>query len=164
MRPPKPDGIPAEHASDEQRIRATAVALLARREHSRHELLTKLVRRGYDEAACERVVEDLAGRALVSDRRFVESFLAHRSGRGQGPVRIRAELRERGVDSSAIEDAIDSAEVHWTALAASVRRRRFGAALPKDFAARAKQARFLQYRGFTQDQIRAAMGGEDDES
>ncbi len=77
-------------------------------------------------------------------------------------MRIRMELRERGIESTAIDQALDEAEANWVESARAARRRRFGAKPPADFRERAKQARFLQYRGFSSEQIRAALGpGED---
>lgn len=153
-----------EGDSDPGRIEATAVRLLARREHSTEELKRKLRSRGYDADVVAAVVEKLGSKRLVSDDRFTASRLRHHSGRGQGPVRIRADLRQQGIADDMIETQFSNTEVDWNRLAADVRRRRFGDAPPGSLSERAKQARFLQYRGFTADQIRAAFGdGRSDE-
>jgi regulatory protein len=73
------------------------------------------------------------------------------------------DLREKGVDGEAIDQAFENAETDWVAAAREARRRKFGAALPADIRERARQARFLRYRGFSPDQIRAALGAIDDE-
>jgi len=79
-------------------------------------------------------------------------------------VRIRMELRERGVADADIDEALETAAEDWSAIARDARRRRFGAAGPADWPERARQSRFLQYRGFSAEQIRAALGpGEDTE-
>jgi regulatory protein len=135
----------------------TAVRLLARREHSVEELRRKLLVRGHPEAAVVTVLARLEAKRLVSDDRFVASFVRHHAQRGQGPVRIRAELRQQGIGPEVADTAIEDAEVDWMSQAAAVRRRKFGAAAPRAAAERAKQSRFLQYRGFSSDQIRAAM-------
>lgn len=135
----------------------TAVRLLARREHSVEELRRKLLVRGHSEPAVAAVIARLEARRLVSDERFVASFIHHHAQRGQGPVRIRAELRQQGIPPDVADIAIEDAEVDWKSQAAAVRRRKFGAGVPRVPAERAKQARFLQYRGFSSDQIRAAM-------
>ena len=99
---------------------------------------------------------------MQSDARYAEQYVAQRAARGYGPARIRAELRERGVTDADIDEALDGAAEDWAAIARDTRRRRFGAAGPADFRERARQGRFLQYRGFTSEQIRAALGpGED---
>lgn len=142
-------------------VQTAALRLLARREHSSEELKRKLLAKGHPAEAVTAVVTALSGKRLVSDDRFVASYVHHHATRGQGPVRIRAELRHHGVSDSAIEEKLDSAEVDWNRLAAQVRARKFGAGRPASLAARAKQARFLQYRGFTAEQIRAALQSSD---
>jgi regulatory protein len=134
-----------------------AVRLLARREHSTEELRRKLAAKGHPASSIEAVLDKLSRKKLLSDERFAASYVHHHARRGQGPVRIRAELRQQGVAESQIEQEVGAAECDWNALAAEVRRRKFGEELPKTAAERAKQARFLQYRGFNSDQIRAAL-------
>jgi regulatory protein len=72
-------------------------------------------------------------------------------------------LREKGVDSETVEQAFGTTGTDWIQAAREARRRKFGPDLPADARARAKQARFLQYRGFSSDQIRAALGPGEDE-
>lgn len=143
-------------------VEAVAVRLLARREHSRHELARKLAARGVPEELVASVLARLAERHLQSDDRYAESLVTSRAGRGQGPVRIRRELGERGVASEAVEQALAGAGQDWFDLARQVRRRRFGAAVPSDWKSRAQQSRFLEYRGFTGEQIRHALGGDEE--
>jgi regulatory protein len=156
-KPKKPEG---EDASDPARIRAVALRLLVRREHSVQEITSKLTSRGYQREAVATVVAALAAENLLSDNRFVEEFVASRARRGSGPVKIRDELRGRGVDETLVETVLMEQAESWAANAASVRRKRFGAALPRDYAERARQARFLQQRGFSMDAIRAALEGD----
>ena len=92
---------------------------------------------------------------LLAEQRFADSFVRSRIARGQGPVRIRLELGQRGVESG--DAALLAAECDWTDLARDVRSKRFGADLPASYADRARQARFLQYRGFTAEQIQDAL-------
>lgn len=150
--------------ADAKTVEAAAVRLLAPREHSTEELRRKLLSKGYPAEAIESVIQKLAGKRLVSDERFTSSFVHHRAKRGQGPVRIRAELRQQGIHDSQVEEALRSAEFDWVQQARDVRRRRFGATLPRSLGERAKQARFLQYRGFDAEQLRAAFREESGET
>jgi regulatory protein len=134
----------------------TAVELLARREHSRLELERKLAARGFPEGVIALALDALEHSGVLAATRFTESFIRSRIAKGQGPVRIRAELAERGVGEQAAE-LMRGSDIDWLATARAVRRKRFGAEPPRDFRERAKQARFLQYRGFTTDQVRAAL-------
>ncbi len=160
-RPRKPEAEPA--AADERTVRTAALALLAGRDFGRTELLRRLGRRGYPAGTVAAVVEALAAEGLLNESRFVELFVRQHAGRGHGPARIRAELRTRGVPAAEIDAGLDTSDEDWTARAREVRRKRFGAAAPADAAGRARQARFLQYRGFSHEQIRAALGPGDDQ-
>lgn len=148
----------AERAKKQDKeVEAAAVRLLSRREHSTEELKRKLAAKGYPEASIAAVLDKLGKKKWVSDERFAADYVHHHARRGQGPMRIRAELRQQGITDSQIQQEIGGGERDWNSLAAEVRRRKFGAGLPKTAAERAKQARFLQYRGFNSDQIRAAL-------
>jgi len=143
-------------------VEATAVGLLARREHSRAELVRKLGERGVPAELIDEVLGSLAARNLQSDARYAEALVTSRVGRGQGPVRIRRELAERGVAPAEIDAAMQAADADWFRLARDTRRRRFGDALPAEWKERVRQSRFLEYRGFGSEQIRYALGGDDD--
>ncbi len=140
--------------------RNLAMNWLARREHSLAELRDKLASREFEPATIEETIAALAREGLVSDERFAESFIAARMRKGQGPVRIRAELKKRGVAAAMVQQHIDQAGRDWFALAADVRRKKFGEQLPAEYKDKAKQMRFLEYRGFDGEQIRAAVGDD----
>ena len=154
--PPSPLAAPDDPA-DPAAIRERAVTLLARREHAPRELVAKLVQRGFDGDAVAAVAAELESENLLSEARYAQSMARSRVEQGQGPLRIRAELSARGVGEAAIDDALADLDVDWESLAAAVRRKRFGAAVPEDFPSKAKQMRFLQQRGFDGGTIRAAL-------
>jgi regulatory protein len=133
---------------------ADAVRLLARREHSRAELRRKLMTRGHDADSVDTALERLAAQRLQSDARFAESLVRHRVQQGYGPVRIAAELRERGVDEP---ETASELVADWRELAREALEKRFGAAPPEDARAWAKRARYLQSRGFPADLVRRAL-------
>lgn len=157
------DEPPEPTQEDAKKVEISAVRLLARREHSSQELRRKLRARGHDEKQVDDVLAKLEGNQLQSDERFTNSYVGHHARRGQGPVRIRAELRQQGISEAQIEQHLATAGLDWARLAAEVRQRKFGAGLPRTAGERAKQARFLQYRGFNSDQIRAALDFDPDE-
>jgi regulatory protein len=107
------------------------------------------------------VVADLVGERALDDGRYAENYVAYHAGRGQGPLRIGADLRALGVAADLIEAALASGP-DWRQLARDVRLRKFGAESPEDWTERTRQARFLQYRGFSSDHIRAATGADFD--
>jgi regulatory protein len=144
-------------------LEQAAVRLLATREHSRAELRRKLTARGGEASAVEGVLDALAERRLQSDARYAEQYVAQRAARGYGPARIRAELRERGIDDAVIADWLDERDPVWKERIAEVARKRFGAAGPADFGDRARRARFLEYRGFGAELIRRVLFAGGDE-
>ena len=134
--------------------------LLARREHSRAELERKLGAHAFASELIHAVLDDLERDGLLSAERFAESFVRARYAKGQGPYRIRRELAERGVDAPG--RFVDAAGLDWDALARDVRSKRFGSGRPAGLAEKARQVRFLEYRGFGSDQIRRALEFDDD--
>ena len=148
--------------SDPIEARKKAMDYLARREHGRSELLEKVTRFGFDADVADDAVAQLVEDGLQSDVRFAEAFVRSRINQGKGPAKIRSDLREKGVNDGITEDGIREADQDWYALAAEVRLKKFGAQRPADFKEKARQMRFLQSRGFEQDQIQAAVSAGDD--
>lgn len=130
---------------------------LARREHSRSELHDKLLKKGCAEEIAAETVKRLETERLVSDDRFMESLIQARRNRGYGPVRIQKELQDKGVTPEAIKRWLDPAGREWIDDLRRVQRKKFGGRLPKSYTERTRQARFLQYRGFTYDQIQKVL-------
>lgn len=108
-------------------------------------------------------LDALQAENLLCDQRFTEQFVIQRAERGHGPVRIRRELGERGVEGE-LADRYLGDGVEWYRRARQVRRKRFGASPPEEYAERMRQARFLEYRGFDGEQIRHALAAGDDEN
>jgi regulatory protein len=145
-------------------VRKQALGMLARREHSGAELRAKLAAKGFPSDIINDALTDLRRSGWLSDERFVESYVRARCDRGYGPARIRAELRERGVDDALIASHLDARDPAWLPRLQAVRAKRFAGKPPRDYAGKARQMRFLQSRGFTAEQIRAVMEcGADDE-
>ena len=147
-------------------VRRAAMDLLARREHSRHELLLKLTRRlGDNPELFEQEIGKLADEGLQSDGRLAEAFIRARTNRGQGPVKIKMELRAKQVDDEIISIAFEECGVDFTKLAQSVAVRKFGGELCEvadmetldmetlDIKTKARISRFMQQRGFSYDHI-----------
>ncbi len=131
-------------------LRHKAFEYLARREHSVVELRQKLSRFG-DAEEINSVVEQLTEQGHQSDERFAEQVLRARFNQGKGPVRIKHELRQHQVDAELIDQLLSEKEDQWRLLAAQVRHKKFGSRQPDDYKEWARQARFLQQRGFSPD-------------
>lgn len=153
----------ADPASDPGQARKKAMDYLARREYGRRELVEKLIAAGFEAVTADEAVGRLTGEGLQDDRRFVESFVQSRINQGKGPVRIRQELGERDLDAAVIDEILENTDEDWFALARAVRHRKFGRELPGDFREKARQMRFLQYRGFETAHIQAAVSPHGDD-
>jgi len=137
----------------DDKIFASAIRMLAGREHSCFEIQAKLKSKGHGSDDIEIVIEQLLQDKYLDDSRFVEMFVRSKTNRGAGPIKIRLELQQRSVDASLIDEYLDFNQPEWLERAKEVRCKRFGDDLPIEQANKAKQVRFLQQRGFTQQQI-----------
>ena len=149
--------------SDPKEARKKAMDYLARREYGRRELEQKLIAAGFESVAVTTTVEQLTGEGLQDDRRFIENFVQSRINQGKGPIRVRQELGERGLDAGLIDELLEGLSEDWCALARQVRDKKFGAELPREFKEKARQMRFLQYRGFDSAHIQAAVSPHGDD-
>lgn len=149
---------PPSAAGEFTGVRLAAMDLLARREHSRRELRQKLRRRFRDRNLIDTVVEGLVQERLQSDSRYAQSYLRQRAERGYGPLRIRQEMRQRGIGDDDIGAAFAAGDQDWLALAARAMTRKFGDSPCADLRERARRARFLQYRGFSTEHCSALLG------
>lgn len=132
-------------------LRARALRLLARREHSREELRRKLqphVQEGLD---LEALLDEFTRRGWLSEARFVEQTVRAKAKR-YGPLKIASHLREKGIDEAGVAEGLAQARAAGEEALASAWRARFGRPA-QDEAERAKQVRFLQQRGFPLDSV-----------
>ena len=140
-------------------VRRKAMDLLARREHSVAELRRKLLAKGYEPSTVDEQLQKLEQENLLSDRRFTESYVNFRSKKGFGPMRIEQELKEKGIGHELQQEYLDNKD-YWRNIAKEVREKRFGSTVPNDYKDKAKQMRFLQYRGFSHEQMRHLFDDE----
>lgn len=139
-------------------IRRVVLYWLTRRDYSQHEITQKLKIKAYPAEAIHTVVTNLVQAGLINEQRFTENYIYWRRGKGFGPLRISMELQSRGIPSEMIAEQLQITDDIWFAQAQKVWQKQFKGALPKDFRLRAKQMRFLQYRGFTREQIESVFG------
>ena len=140
-------------------LRDRALRFLAQREHSRRELERKLAPHADDPATLQSLLDDLERRNQLSDRRYAEAR-ARMLSRKFGSARIEHDLRAHGVDGEAAEAAALEARATEFDRAREVWRRKFGQAAA-NIKERARQARFLQSRGFSAEVINRILRGED---
>jgi len=137
-------------------VREQALRWLARREYARGELQRRLRSKGYPGDTIDACLDALEQAGLQSDLRFTEEYVRMRHRRGYGPIRIIAELGERGIARTLIEEQIDTDAEHWRDLADQALRKRYPEP-PPDLRERVRRERFLRNRGFSTDQVKTAM-------
>ncbi len=140
-------------------IRRAAMNLLARREHGHVELARKLRLRGADAEMIEVELQRLTDDGLLSEQRYLESYIRSRANEGRGPMRIREELTQRGLARELVEYALAEAVNDWPAQMEDLWRRRFSGRVV-DLKDKAKQSRFLAQRGYAVDDIRRLLDGQ----
>lgn len=142
-------------------LKGRALRLLSGREHSRVELERKLA--AFEEAPGElaQALDELQAKGFINEQRVLDSVLYRRAGK-LGASRIRLELQSKGLDPSAVQDAVAGLQATELERAREVWRKKFGSP-PVDAPARAKQQRFLLARGFSSDAVRRVVAGSDDD-
>ena len=136
-------------------IKNHCLRLLARREHSHKELLTKLMQKGFERADIQLVIDELAEQNWQSDERFAECYARYRLQKGFGAVAIRYELSQKGIDVAvdALNDAMLTVADDWLDLLTHVYCRKYGDIEPISRHDWSKRSRFLLQRGFSSSQI-----------
>jgi regulatory protein len=147
----------AKQEDPEDKARASAMRLLARREHSRLELDLKLRQRKVEAATIEKVLDEFEANNWLSDERFADVFSRQRFDLGYGPVKIIAELQQRGIRTPP-EWLSSMTDREWIEAATRVRDRRFGLEdIRGDWDEKGRQGRFLARRGYASDHIESAL-------
>jgi regulatory protein len=135
-------------------LKDAALRLLARREHSFSELTRKLTQRGWPPEAVETALSELAEAGLQSDSRYAESFARSRAQKAYGPMRIRAEMGQRGIDRSLIDQALRELDADWFSIAANWYERRYGSEPVSDIKEKSRRQQALARRGFSHEIVR----------
>lgn len=139
-------------------IRVAAMDYLSRREHATYELFKKLLAKDvYEAEDISDALARLSEQGLLSDERFTEAYVHQRISLGSGPLKIRAELQQKGVNDSIIEAYLDERDTVWREKARAIRVRKYGKQVASNLKEKTRQNRFLQSRGFTGEHIRYAM-------
>ncbi|WP_336291648.1 regulatory protein RecX [Aeromonas dhakensis] len=150
---------PAEPSFAEQLAAARAYAMrsLARRESAESELARRLRQQGYQEEVIEAVLDYCRGYNWVNDERYGAMAVRAGAAKGHGPLKIRFDLRRKGLDDGQIDAAFEQPELDWFELALELLERRTNLADLTDFKLRMKWLKYLLGRGFSQDQARYAI-------
>ncbi|SJN23691.1 Regulatory protein RecX [Vibrio casei] len=137
--------------------REVAVQLLSRRDHGEFELQQKLKLKEFEEEDIKQALEYCIGNGWMDDLRYAKSQIRQHVYKGHGKRRIQQELTMKQVADNVIEQAFDEEPQDWYELAKETAEKKFKGQKAFDQKSYAKQVRFLQYRGFSFEQIRYAL-------
>ncbi len=129
------------------------IDLLSRREHSVQELQNKLRVREFQEDEIAEVIDYLVSKDYLSEARFADSLYRTRMNKGYGKRFIENELAQKGIDQTEIKVAAENLEINWYQQAEQVYQKRFNNSEIIDQKDKEKRIRFMQYRGFSTDEI-----------
>ncbi len=137
------------------RLRSYAFAVLTRKEYSKADLIKKLALYAEHQDEVIQLVDELARENYQSDQRVAEMIVRSQMRKGKGPNRIKLALNAKKIDKALVQD--DMKEVDWYEEAYQLKVKKYGTEVTKDPRIKAKQIRFLQYRGFEMDAIMKAI-------
>lgn len=143
------------------RLRSYAFALLTRRDYSKADLEAKLNQYAINPEEVANLVDELAQQNYQSDQRVAELTLASQLRKGKGLQRIKQALKAKQLDTELITDELS--EVDWLDQAYQLKIKKFGMEVEMDPKLKARQIRFLQYRGFDMGIIMKAIARTSDE-
>lgn len=134
-------------------IKEACIQYLTRREHSQQELLEKVSAKGFTRDDIAMVLVELVDQGLQSNARFAESYARSRVHKGVGPLRIQAELYQRGAGDNYFDMAVEDIAGSWQSLLEQVYSKKYDAQTGLDLKEKFKRSRFLQQRGFPNDMV-----------
>ena len=145
------------------RLRSYAFAVLTRKEYSKKDLIEKLALYAENREEVLILVDELSRENYQSDQRVAEMVVRSQIRKGKGPNRIKLALRAKSIDKELAQN--DMNEIDWYDEAYQLKVKKYGVDVSKDPKIKAKQIRFLQYRGFEMDAIMKAISrkNRDDE-
>ena len=152
---PKPKGLTGS------RLRSYAFAVLTRREYSKADLIEKLALYAMDREEVLKLVDELAKENYQSDQRVAEIMLSSQKRKGKGPNRIKLALKSKKIDASLIQEELK--ETDWNEQAYQLKVKKYGTKVEKEPKLKAKQIRFLMYRGFEMDASIKAITRKEEE-
>jgi len=145
-------------SSDPARAYAAALRILARRDHSRFEMVRRLTNKGFDAKVVDAAVAKLAAQDLLNDLKFACNWVAARVRSAPRSRRLLAlELRRKGIEDVTAQKALADLDDFLLALACIQRRARQWQGIDDRQTRRLKILRHLQNKGFAPAMSKAAV-------
>ena len=139
------------------KLRAKALAWLGRQEYFEVKFRNKLAQHEASPEHIELIVQEFIERNWLSEQRYCDGFVRGRINKGHGRIRINADARQKGLAQDCLSKALVENDIDWFEQAHTTYAKRFGDKPIADLKERAKRMRFMQYRGFTIEQVNYAI-------
>lgn len=136
-----------------------ALAMLARREHSRQQVKIKLITKGFESAEIEPVLDYCESKSYLDDCRYGEMLVRAHIEKGHGLLRIKQVLIQKGLSQEHIQQVLDCTDCDWFELAKTKAIKKYGSNTldAKDYKEKAKRVRYLVGQGFDYEQVNYAL-------
>ncbi len=177
LRTPEQKQAQIDAIKAESRLRWLAFYYLSRREYGKAELKQKLIDKEQDPDKIDALLDEFAEKGYQSDYRTTLMLIRENIRKGRGRERIKQEFYKKKIAMpSNLDELIDMANaeseefsefvadeddlvtgVDWLRLAVEARTKKYGDDIPTEQKEKAKQLRFLQYRGFKSEVCFAAL-------
>jgi len=141
-------------------LKKTAIDLLSRRDHSRHELKQKLQLKGGEADDIAAVIDWCTAENYQSDSRYCAMLVRAKVNKGYGPAVVSQAAREQGIDRELLAQTLEELEIDWFMLALTQYQKKYAGKPVTDFQDKQKRMGFLQRRGFNSAQIQYALKPE----
>jgi len=152
-----------EPITEPDKLRSRALYWLGQREFSVQDFRTKLEKVCEIPELIEQLLEDFIARDWLNEQRYMTSFVRQKLSAGLGLYRIRQELKQHGIKQNQAELYFEQLEIDWFEQALGTYRKKYGESDCQDLKEKAKRFRYMQYRGFSPDQIKYAMEAQQDD-
>lgn len=143
--------------TEPEKLRTRALYWLGQKEFSVSDFRNKLQRVCADLDMIEQLLQDFIARDWLNEQRYMTSFVRQKISAGLGQYRIKQELNQHGIKSSESELYFEQMEFDWFEQALATYQKKYGQSQCDDFKEKGKRFRYMQYRGFSPDQIKYAM-------
>ncbi len=177
LRSPEQRQAETDAIKAESRLRWLAFYYLSRREFGQAELKQKLIEKEQDPDKIDALLAEFSEKGYQSDERATLMLIRENIRKGRGHNRIKQELQQKKLTMPYnIDELIELAQsetqafsefmaddddlvegIDWLKLAVEARTKKYGNSIPTTPKDKAKQLRFLQYRGFQSDVCFAAL-------
>lgn len=146
---------------DYGKLKMYCIWLLSKRSYGRNELGKKLSVYAQNIEDVEKLLDEMEEYKYIDDNQYASSLLKSEVSKGRGKAKIAQVFKNKGVDIAKIDEELSG--INWFKQALEIKIKKFGAKVETDQKLKAKQIRYLQYRGFGFDVIMKVVGHVGDE-